>query len=148
MLQYYMTLEQALADTKEHAGNWALPEPHLVYTPEVVAKATELLEKASAAADNLTQKARITQEQSIWSGTEKLIAKARGEQLTIFNVTLDGRTMPWRRSAVDEATIRSLFGVNDGVPLFAVEPDGRTQAVRDGEQFDLTKGITFSTKTP
>ena len=80
MLKFYQVIEQAAwyAGTQPHLSGqaWVLPSPELIYTPQVVAQATEHLQAAAALAGSLADQnisQRIAEEQQMWQTASGLL---------------------------------------------------------------------------
>jgi len=146
MLKFYQVIEQAMADSTEHGGNWNLPSPEKIYTMEIEARATKHLETASAATTAPEIAARIDQERKMWDTAKKVMAKLRSARKPAFAVVVDGKSMIWNKGKIEVAAIRSLHGIPAGVALFALETDGQKRRAKQGEVFDLTTKVKFVTK--
>ena len=147
MLNYYEVIEQAMADGKFMGGNWNLPSPEKIYTPDIEARASECLAKAAGATDNVHILARIQQEQRVWDGAKAVLARLRIQaEKPAFTVVVNGKSMPWKKSTITIRSLRSLFGIEANTPIFAVEIDGQKRLAKAAETFDLTSKVTFSTK--
>jgi len=77
----YLLQQAAMRATTEHAGNWALPAPHLIYTPGVEAEGDALLGVAERSLENLPSDApargRVSVEREVWQRLKELNAAAR-----------------------------------------------------------------------
>ena len=77
MFMFYKTLEKAMTDPVDiSGGNWGLPHPATIYTPQVVNRATEYLQAAAAIAaaagdEGISQ--RIADEQQMWQQARDLM---------------------------------------------------------------------------
>ena len=80
MLAFYQTLEKAMADSDLYRGNWTLPAPERIYTPDIEARASRYLEAAAAlAADAEDPKIleRVRDQQNMWQRAMDTMAEAR-----------------------------------------------------------------------
>ena len=80
MLAFYQTLEKAMADSNLHCGNWTLPAPERIYTPDIEARASRHLKAAAAlAADAEDPKIleRVRDQQNMWQRAMDTMAEAR-----------------------------------------------------------------------
>jgi hypothetical protein len=74
MLSFYQLLEKAVLETDRHVTLWGLPTPGDMYTPEIEAQATALLETAARETTDKAALARIADEQKMWDGARKVLA--------------------------------------------------------------------------
>jgi len=77
MLQFYAVIEKAMAESKEHGGNWNLPSPEKIYSPDVELQASRHLDSAAAVTADDTILARIAQERKMWDNAKEVMAKLR-----------------------------------------------------------------------
>ena len=77
MLGFYRTIEKAMSASKLMSGNWSLPRPELIYTPEIEAKATAFLDDAASSTTEIDQLRRIAEEREMWDEARAVIAKGR-----------------------------------------------------------------------
>ena len=144
MFGYYRTLEQAMTDSKEYAGNWGLPWPQRIYTPQVEAKATAFLDSASGATDDATVLARIAAERAIWDEARQVMAELRSTQPEpTYQVVVNGKVMPWPINKIDGANVRDLYGISGSTALFAIEDNKQKTRVEDYSVFDLSSKVRF-----
>ena len=152
MTSFYELQQRAMRTTTEAGGNWALPRPHLLYTPVIEATGDLLLTQAANALGKTVpddrMRARVEVERKQWQAMKDANATARATPVKTFGVVLDGRRMEFSRSTIDAATVLSLFGSPNNTPLEVLERDGQNRAAVPGENYDLQAGITFRTKSP
>ena len=147
MLAYYQTIEKAAANSELHGENWHLPSPEKIYSPAIEAEAAKHLQAAAAAAKVPMILKRIDQEQRTFDRARKTLAELRKTTKPRWHsVILDGKTMHYRKSQITIATVRSLHGTPENVPMHVVEQDGSIRPPHDKESFDVTKGISFVTR--
>jgi len=143
MLHFYSLQERAMRETKELVGNWALPLPHLLYTPQIEDEGETLLLKALAQEKSGEAHTRIAIETKQWMRLRKLNAKARAENQKVFEVIVNGVSMNWNKQFVDLATVVDLADLPAGTKLQVLERDGQNRTALKGETYDLESGVTF-----
>jgi hypothetical protein len=77
MFEFYRIFELAMAVCNEPGGNWNLPNPEKVYSPNVGADATAHLQRAAQATDDPKALARIAEEQKMWDEAHRTLANLR-----------------------------------------------------------------------
>ena len=77
MFEFYRIFELAMAVCNEPGGNWNLPNPEKVYSPNVEAEATAHLQRAAQATDDPKALARIAEEQKMWDEAHWTLANLR-----------------------------------------------------------------------
>ena len=77
MLQYYQTIEKAMAADNLYSSRWDLPSPEEVYTPQVQAEAISHLNLATGMVSDPTILARINTERKIWERAKQVIGNLR-----------------------------------------------------------------------
>lgn len=144
MIRFYATLEDAMTATPHAAGNWHLPSPELVYTPEVEAQATACLHEAEAIGKRPEEQARIAAEHAMWNRARATLATLRDEkEAGGFEVKLGDDTRTWGSPEIDGRTLRDIFGLAHTAALLVVEGDGQTREVTPADRFDLRTGVIF-----
>lgn len=151
MFSYYQTLDQAMKNTPYFQQNWNLPSPEQVYTPAVSAAASlHLAHAATQTVDEMARR-RIAQETALWQKALDVLESARKNPRNFYRVYVDDKFMFWHQPSPTVATIRSLFGIPNQIPLFKATADGTVaatasdtlaQAVRYGEIMDTAADTT------
>ena len=80
MWKYYNTVEKAMLDCMEPCGNWWLPHPLKVFTPEYEALADEHMQKAVELVEQTGSPevtARVANQQKFWQQAKGIIANLR-----------------------------------------------------------------------
>jgi len=150
MTDFYEIQQTAMRDTKEMGGNWALPAPHLIYTPEVEAQGDVLLAQAqkelNALPESDAMRMRLAVEVAQWKLLESNNAAARAKLAEKkFKVSFDDKLMDFGQSKIKGVDVRELFGIPADVMVEAREADGQNRALLAEEEYDLGSGITFHT---
>jgi hypothetical protein len=145
MIRFYATLEAAMLKTPHAAGNWHLPSPELIYTPEAEMRATGYLEEAARLSGTPEETARIASEHAMWNRARATLAALRAEVKSGggYPVRLGDETRIWTAADIASETLCDIFGLPRGTPLTAVETDGQIRRVLPADHFDLRTGITF-----
>ncbi len=145
MFGFYRILEKAMLETNKAGGNWHLPSPELIYSPQIEDEATAHLQHAATKTRDAAINARIASERKMWNQARQVMAKLRAKSAGVeaFAIKLDDAELKWRHAQINAQTIRDLFNLKPDVPLQVVEIDGQTRLVQAGEQFDLRTNVTF-----
>jgi|GEM_PF-2050564 len=144
MFWFYRTLEMAMLYTTKAGGNWNLPGPELIYTPDIEARATGYITAAAELTADPDAKARIASELRMWNQARATLAKLRAQNKAgAFTVQYGERALNWSEPTIGAQALRDIFGIAPDLPLQAVEKDGNTRDVQPGESFDLRTGIKF-----
>ena len=146
MINYYNVFEKAMLSTDELVGNWHLPSPEKVYTPEIELKADKwikIAEKAAASCNNEKIKKRIAQEKALWLIAKSALVKLRKIKKTTYNVNLDGKVMKYNKEKLTRKTIISLYGLPGNVKIDVIEHDGQNRRLQNNEKISLKQRVIF-----
>ena len=146
MMNYYSVFEKAMLGTKELVGNWHLPSPEKVYTPEVERQADKWIkqaEKAVASSGSEKMKKRVAQEMKLWENAKSVLAKLRKDIKKTYKVILNGKTMDYQKSKIDRRTIIALFGLSDKAKIEVIEHDGQNRILKSKEKINLSQKVVF-----
>ena len=146
MMNYYSVFEKAMLGTKELVGNWHLPSPEKVYTPEVERQADKWMkqaEKAVASSGSEKMKKRVAQEMKLWENAKSVLDKLRKDNKKTYKVTLNGKTMDYQKSKIDRRTIIALFGLSDKAKIEVIEHDGQNRILKSKEKINLSQKVVF-----
>ena len=144
MFWFYRTLQMAMLHTPHPGGNWHLPSPELVYTPDIEARATSYITEAAQLAEDPDVQARIASELQMWEQARATLAKLRVEvEEARYPVRYGDQILEWSQPLIREQDLRELFGLAPDAPLLAIEGDGQRREVEPWERFDLRTGIAF-----
>ena len=146
MLNFYKVIERAIADSDQYEGNWHLPSPEKIYSPEIETQASRHLHQAAKATDEAAIRARIAQEQKMWDQAKATLSQLRMEGQEMYVVIVDGKSMRYRNPKVTTELIRNLGGIPDNLAIIVEESDGQTRLAREKEVFDLRTKVKFATK--
>jgi len=145
MAEYYRLQEKAMRDTTERGGNWSLPLPHLLYTPEIELRGEALLRKAKVEAKGVQERERIEVEEVQWRRVRELNKTARSEKRVVHKVNVNGVIMNWNAQTINLATVLELADLPPNAALEVVEKDGQNRTALAGDIYDLESGVIFRT---
>ena len=103
----------------------------------------EIAEKIAASSGDEKIRKRIAQETALWKNAKSVLVKLRKEQKKDYEVTVNGKTMVYKKSTIRRKTIISLFGLRDDIRIDVIEKDGQNRRLHNNEKISLTHGVVF-----
>lgn len=137
MLTFYMQCGAYTRACPMHAGNWGLPNPRSVYTPERIAVLSGLLTEAQekVTADATAVQKRVADVAGCWKRAEEAIAAA--EPVTMYEIRTRDCIWYTDKQEVDADYLRALVGINHNVDVCIVANDGPDRTLANGEKLLL-----------
>ena len=149
MFEFYRVLERTMFETPYFHQNWNLPPAHKVYTEAVVEEADSHIRAAMEInIDDTAIRERIEAEIHDWEQSVELLAGYRQGPPRRWKVYYDDQYMFWHEPEMTVGRIRSLIGLPNHFPLFAVTPEGDVSEPEPSETMDLTSAVKFYSERP